>query len=62
MKQVSHLVGARPEEAIDEIEVYAVINDQWLAVVQPNDCLDRKKLNVCVDREGKIREFVYTGN
>jgi len=31
-----------------------------LKFVEPNGCLDRTKLNVCVDQDGTIREFVFT--
>jgi hypothetical protein len=60
MKALSHLVGSKLTEAIDEIEMFAVLERHWLRVVTPNDCLERKKLNVCVDLEGTIMEFVLT--
>jgi hypothetical protein len=60
MQQLSHLLGEKLTDAIDEIEVYAVSNNHWLKVVEGNGHLQRKKLNVCVDTEGKISEFVFT--
>lgn len=60
IKELTHLIGVKIEDAIDEIEAYAIINSHWLKFVQGNGNLDRKKLNVCVGDDGTIREIVFT--
>jgi hypothetical protein len=57
---LSHLIGQRLEDAIDEIEMYAMMNYHALKFIAPHECLDRKKLNVCV-KDGTIKEFIFTG-
>ncbi|HEY2245257.1 MAG TPA: hypothetical protein VGH47_13750 [Xanthobacteraceae bacterium] len=59
MRQLSHLIGEPLQEAIDEIEAFAIANHCWLKFVEGDGCLDRKKLNVCV-KDGTIREFIIT--
>ena len=51
-KELMHLIGVYLEDAIDEIEVYAIVNSHWLKFVRGNGHLDRKKLNVCVGDDG----------
>jgi len=59
-KELMHLIGVYLEDAIDEIEVYAIVNSHWLKFVRGNGHLDRKKLNVCVGDDGMISEIVFT--